>query len=140
MIHGPNTIQINTIKNISGKLSVLSSEDIVFPVKRVFWISDVPKLGMRGGHAHRTCKQLLTVIQGEVEYTITHREQFPPYKISALEERSLYIPPMYWLDLRFLRPKTIVMVLCDQDYNEKDYIRNRVEYDNIIQQSSVGVS
>jgi len=36
----------------------------------------------------------------------------------------LIIPPMNWCELKFLKNKSSLLVLCDVEYSEKEYIRD----------------
>ena len=49
----------------SGSLTSIANEkDIPFAVRRVFYLYDIPGGENRGGHAHRTCHQLLVAASG----------------------------------------------------------------------------
>jgi len=47
------------------------------------------------------------------------------------------IPPTIWAEQTYLQENTIVLVLCDQFYDEADYIR---DYDAFLQWRSAGKS
>ena len=46
-------IQLRTIDDPSGRLTAIEGDAIPFPVRRVFYITDVPAGASRGGHAQR---------------------------------------------------------------------------------------
>ena len=50
-----NIVELNKIQNRAGNISVIESEKSVpFPIKRVYYLYDVPSDEERGGHA-RDC-------------------------------------------------------------------------------------
>ena len=53
-----------------GNLSVLDKPLLPFLPARIFFVYDVAQGTKRGNHAHKKCKQLLTVIRGSVEVLI----------------------------------------------------------------------
>ena len=42
--------------------------------------------------------------------------------------RGVLVPQGVWAEQRYLEDKTMILVLCDQPYEEADYIRNYEEF------------
>lgn len=122
----PEWIHSFTSVNDKGTLLVYEKKCLPFVPKRIFWVTDVPKLAKRGGHAHKECEQFLFCVNGGVEIKIDGQED--TYNINEHSLVGLYVPPMYWLDLRFLRPKSKIVVLCSHEYSEEEYLRNYDEF------------
>jgi dTDP-4-dehydrorhamnose 3,5-epimerase-like enzyme len=100
-----------------GKLVVIeASRGVPFPIKRVFWIYDVPEGTGRGGHAHQFCQQLLVCVSGGCR-VIADGDSFNLDDPS----KSLYVPPGVYLDLEDWQPGTVLLVLCSHYYEEEDY-------------------
>jgi dTDP-4-dehydrorhamnose 3,5-epimerase-like enzyme len=100
-----------------GKLVVVeASRGVPFPIKRVFWIYDVPEGTGRGGHAHQFCQQLLVCVSGACR-VIAAGDAF------TLDDpsKALYVPPGVYLDLEDWQPGTVLLVLCSHYYDEEDY-------------------
>ena len=98
-----------------------------FQLKRVFTVNG--KNGeVRGGHAHKECTQILICTSGEVVVEINKKEKV----VLSVPSLGLIIPPLIWSSQRYSTDKSILMVLCDYKYDEKDYIRNYSEYLRII--------
>lgn len=113
-------------KNDKGTLQVYEKDCLPFVPKRIFWITDVPKLAKRGGHAHKECQQFIFCVNGGVEVKSdgfidsAHMHQDSIW--------GLYIPPMTWIDIRFIRPRSKIVVLASMEYDENDYLRDYDEY------------
>ena len=94
------------------------------PFTQVFstWLKTV-----RGGHAHRGCSQFMICTQGVIEINCDDgREQR-----SFILDRGnvgLLLPPNMWATQRFCHENSVLLVVCDQPYEEQDYIRNYAEF------------
>jgi UDP-2-acetamido-3-amino-2,3-dideoxy-glucuronate N-acetyltransferase len=103
-----------------------------FMVARVFWLRGPPGMRVaRGGHAHRTCAQILIPICGRVG-AWCGAGTFPiEHVLRASEQSALLVPPMVWLDV-VLDDGACLMVLASELYDEADYIRSKEEFDDSI--------
>lgn len=101
-----------------------------FKANRVFLVTDVPKGGVRGHHAHRTCTQVFVCIAGEIEVTVddgaTSRSE-----ILDSPRIALFVPPMTWTHQVFRYSGSTLLVLADEPYDEAEYIRSRDEFDRL---------
>jgi len=101
-----------------GNISIM--EELPFPVKRIFYIYGVPVNVMRGGHAHKTCKQLLIAVCGAVIIKIGDGREF----VLDCPDMALYVPARYTIHLVFLTENTTLLVLASKKYDRNDYIYN----------------
>jgi dTDP-4-dehydrorhamnose 3,5-epimerase-like enzyme len=111
-------------------INVLDAEIKVyqnFEIKRIFTVT-VEQSMVRGNHAHRKCTQLFLVKYGEVLFEIYDGDNFVQYNLTA-SNSVLQVPPGLWTVQRYLRRSEII-VLCDQVYDEKDYIRDWVIFES----------
>lgn len=99
-----------------GNITVI--EDIPFTVRRVFFIYDVPKDTLRGGHAHKTCHQLFVAVCGAVHIRVGDGKEF----ILDCPNIGLYVPPKHIVHMAFLTEETTLMVLASKKFDENDYI------------------
>jgi len=111
-------------ENATGALSVYQSGELVpFDIKRVFVVS-ANKGEERGHHAHINCSQLLVAVSGEIEVKVSDIEKKSmTYSLKQLNE-GLLIPPGIWASQRYIKEGSVLMVLCDHEYDESDYIRD----------------
>lgn len=99
--------------------------DAPFPVRRVFSIV-ASRDGLIGGrHAHRQCQQLIVCLDGVCEVACL-ADPDGPQRVVRLDgpAQGVLVPPGIWAEQRYLAPKVVLMVLCDQYYDEADYIRS----------------
>ena len=81
----------------------------------------------RGNHAHIKCNQFLCCISGSCEVKCDDGE-ISNSRILGDPSKILKIPNMIWSTQKYLSENTILIVFCDLDYCEKDYIRDYKTY------------
>lgn len=90
-----------------------------FESKRSFTI--VNAMGIRGNHAHISMNQLLICVEGSC--MVTCEDENNTHVVMLKTGRAIYIPSGIWATQKYLKP-SMMIVLCDQYYDENDYIRN----------------
>ena len=124
-----STIEFPKICDPRGNLSFIEgARHIPFPIKRVFYIYDVPGGETRGGHAHRQCAEVLIAVVGSLEVTLTDGIRERTYTLNR-SHRGLLIPPGTWRTMHDFTTGTVVVALCSREYEEEDYIRDYEEFD-----------
>jgi dTDP-4-dehydrorhamnose 3,5-epimerase-like enzyme len=112
----------------NGSLYVYQAgEQISFPSQRVFTVH-ADRGVLRGGHAHRKCWQALSCQRGSCLVRCRDDEGSVEIELSA-PGQVLTIPPEIWAEQEYLEDGTVLMVLCDQPYDENDYVR---EWDDFL--------
>ena len=109
----------------AGALHVL--DPLAFVAQRLFWF-DAPCGAVRGGHAHRTCQQLVIPVLGTV---VARARRYVRGRLRARTWRltpsaALVVPPLVWLDLEFVTDG-ICVVLASEGYNAAEYINTLAE-------------
>lgn len=111
-----------------GKLIAVEGErDIPFPIRRIYYIYEVPKDQWRGFHSHRDLHQALICVHGSV----TIRTMIPGQEEHILLDdpsKVLYIGPMVWREMYQFSEGAVLLVLADHYYTEDDYIRSFDQY------------
>ncbi|TJZ74044.1 sugar 3,4-ketoisomerase [Chitiniphilus eburneus] len=104
--------------------------NVPFAVKRVYYLFDTQQGVRRGFHAHRVARQMAVVVRGSCRFLLDDgREQ-----IEMLLEhpaQGLLIEPMIWHEMYDFSPDCVLLVLADDYYNEQDYIRDRVIFQQL---------
>jgi dTDP-4-dehydrorhamnose 3,5-epimerase-like enzyme len=132
-------IELPVVEDPQGNLAFAEGEGHVpFPIARAFYVYAVPAGAARGGHAHRSLRQVVFCVSGRLDATVddgTERRSF------ALEDprEGLYLPPMVWHDLGGFSPGTAYLVLTSARFDEGDYIRDRDEYLTAVRAPAGGV-
>ena len=119
-----NGCELHALRNIldpNGLLVINAQLAEPFPVKRVFTVL-APTGALRGQHAHRTCSQFLMAPTGEIVVTATDGDRSQDFRLNS-PTVGLLVPPMVWASEFFASDTSSLLVLCDQEYEESDYIR-----------------
>ncbi len=122
-INTGNIITIPHIIDERGSLCVAENASLPFEVKRVFWIHDVHKGQTRGGHAHRTCAEVIFPVTGSFEIEVddgTNKETI----LLDSPDKGVHIRPNVWCCLKNFAPGTVCLVLASQQYEVEGYIND----------------
>src|SRR5438445_7630326 len=93
-----------------------------FPVKRMYYLFDIPDNKVRGGHAHKALQQIIIAIKGSFSLKLSDGLS---EKIVTLDSpfAGIHLVPGIWRELYDFTPGATCMVLASEVYDEKDYIR-----------------
>lgn len=111
----------------SASLGVLEFRNLPFEPKRAYWLSDFKEGSSRGNHAHKTLNQVMIMLRGELDLHLFSGVTRYEYRLT---EKSDYIlvPAGHWREMKNASTETVLLVLADSHYEEKDYIRSWSEY------------
>jgi hypothetical protein len=121
-------VELPVVEDAYGDLAFAEGgRHVPFDIARVFYVYDVPGDAVRGGHAHRSLREVVFCVAGGFEIVVddgTDRRSF------RMEDRrvGLYLPEMLWHEMVEFAPGTAYVVLTSARYDEADYIRDRDEY------------
>lgn len=107
----------------AGAFIEVNEMNAPFPVRRVFFIQDVPPHESRGGHAHKTCHELLVAPKGRVTVTLDDGERRADFQLDH-PSKALHIPPGIWIAHVVFSEGAICLALTSHAYNEDDYHRS----------------
>ena len=108
----------------SGSLTSIANEkDTPFAVRRVFYLYDIPGGENRGGHAHRTCHQLLVAASGAFDVCIDDGERRRTLRLDR-PYQGVHIPPGVWAEELQFSSGSICLVFASHAYDENDYLRD----------------
>ena len=104
-----------------GRLDVL--DDLPFAAVRIFVVESPCVFNWRGGHALRTCHQLLVPTKSTL---LANLDNGTKMKLGVIPGEALYLPPMTWIDYAWGNPGGgAVAVLASHPYDKDDYISDR---------------
>lgn len=115
-------------KTTQGVMRVVESDQMPFPIGRVFTIS-ADAGSQRGKHAHKQCNQLLVCISGSLELLCDDGEQREVLRLTP-DDDGVLVQNGIWAEQTYLDDRTVLLVMCDQPYDENDYIRDHIEFIN----------
>ena len=120
-------IKLLSDMHVTGNLVVLeSSTDFAKSIQRVFVVAG-KQAATRGKHAHKKLTQILVCLHGVCKVTCDDGSKKKEIVLDK-SDIALEIPPGIWAEQYYAEPDTILMVVCDNTYEESDYIRNYDEF------------
>lgn len=125
---GCRLIDVAAVGDERGVLSFTECKGkLPFDVERVFWIYDVPQGKARGGHAHRTCHELVFAVAGAFTMRVDDGQTAGEVRMDV-PHRGILIPSGMWCELLDFAPGTVCVVLASQPYDPTGYINTREAY------------
>ena len=119
-------LQLRSFTEENGTVTVFEEGAIPFPVVRAFLVE--ANVGeTRGDHAHRRCQQLLVAVSGGVTVMSTNGQTERVHHLTN-SGTGLVVPAMIWATQRYTQPDSQLLVICDQNFDEIDYIRDFEEF------------
>ena len=117
-------IQLPQISDPRGNLTFIEAErHIPFPIKRVYYLYDVPGGSERGGHAHKDLVQFLIAMSGSFDVTLDDGRQRAKFHLNR-SYMGLLIRPYIWREIDNFSSGAVCMALASAYYEEADYIRD----------------
>jgi dTDP-4-dehydrorhamnose 3,5-epimerase-like enzyme len=121
------TDTLPTMQDARGSLTVAELNQFVpFAVTRIFYVRDVPRGTMRGGHAHYKCSQYMICQSGRLSITLTDGAKEQTVALSPGE--GLFVAPGIFASETYVDASSVMLVLCDRPYEKEDYIHTMEEY------------
>ena len=121
--------ELPKIADPRGNLTFIEeNRHIPFPIKRVYYLYDVPGGAQRGGHAHKNLWQLIVAMSGSFTVTLDDGDQQKKVMLNR-SYLGLIIGPMVWRVIDDFSSGAVSMVLASEFYDESDYFR---EYDEFL--------
>jgi dTDP-4-dehydrorhamnose 3,5-epimerase-like enzyme len=111
--------------------AVESGRGIPFEFNRVYYLYDVPGGSARGGHAHRNLHQLIIAMSGSFDIILNDGNETKSFHLNR-SYSGLYICPMIWREINNFSSGSVCMVLASDFYSEEDYIRNKLEFKELV--------
>ena len=120
--------QFPTFHNEVGSLSFLEAEGhIPFPVRRVYYIYNVPGEARRGFHAHKDLQQVLICIHGSCKILMDNGTEKETVLLDNPGE-GLLIENTIWREMYNFSPGAVLLVLASRHYEPADYIHDYNEF------------
>ena len=125
----PHIIQLPKVQDARGNLSFIEEENhIPFPIKRAFWIYDVPGGEERGGHAYRENEEFIVALSGSFDVVLDDGNGNVQSFHLNRSYYGLYVPKMIWRQMTNFSTNSLAMVLASQSYDAEDYIRDYEQF------------
>ena len=124
-----NLVDLPVVTDPRGDLTFIEGENhIPFPIRRVYYLYNVPVDAERGGHAHHDLEQVVFALSGSFRIKIDNGSTKTEYWLNN-PQKGLYINKLIWREMDSFSQGAVCMVLASRPYDESDYLR---EYDDFI--------
>ncbi|BCZ24967.1 FdtA/QdtA family cupin domain-containing protein [Mycobacterium senriense] len=131
-------VNLDKIESASGNLSPLyGGVHVPFPIKRVYYLYDVPGGAERGGHAHLGLQQLIVAVSGSFAVTLDDGHSRRTVSLDR-SYYGLYLPSMIWREITGFCTGAVCLVFASLVYDESDYIRDYDEFLSMVRASGGG--
>lgn len=112
---------------------IYEDKHVPFPIKRVFYIYDVPAGKDRGAHAHKECHQVIIAASGALEVYLSDGTNEKTVTLNR-PFQGLHVPPGVWAHEQNFTSGALCLVLASHEYSEDDYIRDFSKYREYLSQ------
>lgn len=124
------TVKFPLFNEHNGRLTVFeqgsTNQKVNFPMARAF--SVVANAGStRGNHAHVRCTQLLICLSGKILLEMSDAEEKQEFLLTP-NGQGMLVSPGIWVTQQYQENESVLLVLCDREYEENDYIRDHDEF------------
>ncbi|WP_125077620.1 sugar 3,4-ketoisomerase [Rufibacter latericius] len=127
----PYLLSFHRLPDAGGTLiSTQDASGLPFAAKRVFWVFASGQETERGGHAHRTTQEILTVVQGRVRVETQTAHGRGEFSLET-PNQGLYIPPLCWITVH-PSPGAILCCMTSTVFEEADYIRSYLDFQKLV--------
>ena len=117
-------INLITIKSQDAIINVFETINKYFEIKRIFTITiNNLKKNLRGKHAHKIDKQIITCPYGSIKFTVKDGKRKKSFILNS-SKFGIFVPQHIWTETEYLKKNTVVVCYSSNKFNEKSYIRN----------------
>ena len=124
-------IDLPKIVDTRGNLTVVEQmRQIPFDIVRVYWTYDIPGGGRRGGHAHRSCQEVVVAVSGSFDVQLYNGREWETYHLNH-PYQGLYIGTGIWRTLEDFSSGAVCLVLASELFDEDEYIYDMDEFEKL---------
>jgi hypothetical protein len=117
-------IELGRHHGAKGNLTEVENGKIAgFDTERVFFIYDIPGGASRGGHAHKTLRELIIAASGSFDVYVNDGIREKTFHLNR-PSQALLLSEGVWEELRDFSSGAVALVLASQHYDSEDYIRD----------------
>jgi dTDP-4-dehydrorhamnose 3,5-epimerase-like enzyme len=124
----PELIDVPAMRDEYGALGVVEKDSpFPFPLKRVYFLYDVPAGAVRGSHAHKDLHQLIVAVAGSFTVELDDGSTKQNFVLDR-PDKGVSVPPGYWRTLANFSAGSAALVFASEEYDPADYIRDYDEF------------
>lgn len=118
---------INTGDERGGLIPFEKGRNVPFEICRAFYIYDTKPSTPRGAHANRKSEFLMVVISGSCKVKVDNGREQSVIELNR-PNQALWLDKMIWKEMYDFSYNAVLLVLSNEKYDEKEYIRNYDDY------------
>jgi dTDP-4-dehydrorhamnose 3,5-epimerase-like enzyme len=121
-------INLPRVPDPRGNLTFIEGgRHVPFPIRRVYYLYDVPGGETRGGHAHKQLEQFIIAASGSFDVLVDDGKQRQRFFLNR-SYYGLYLPRMVWRELENFSSGSVCLVLASEVFEESDYFRDHQQF------------
>lgn len=121
-------LPLSKIHNRAGNITIVEGQtNVPFDIQRVYYLYDIPGGEDRGGHAHKTLKQLIVAASGSFDILLSDGVNKKVVTLNRPDHGLLLVPGI-WRELMEFSSGAVCLVLASDVYQSGDYIRSHEEF------------
>ena len=125
-------INLPKIVDPRGNLTVAEQmKNVPFDIARVYWTYDIPAGERRGGHAHRTCEEIIVAVSGSFDVALDNGRGETEIHHLNHPYQGLYVGTNPWRTLEDFSSGSVCLVLASELFDEDEYICDYEEFKKI---------
>lgn len=125
---GVSLISLRPVHDERGDLiAVENKRDIPFDIARVYYLYNVPVNSARGGHAHKTLRQVIFAMSGSFRLTVHNGQNSEQFQLRD-PGVGILLENLIWREMDLFSQGAVCMVLASHTYDAQDYIRDFDEF------------
>jgi len=128
---------VDTGDDRGGLIPFEMGMNVPFEVARAFYIFNTRPGTARGSHANRNSQFLLVVISGSCNVKIDNGIEQSVITLNR-PNQALWLEKMVWKEMYDFSYNAILLVLSNEKYDEKEYIRDYADYQLILSSDMTG--
>jgi oxalate decarboxylase/phosphoglucose isomerase-like protein (cupin superfamily) len=107
-----------------GNLSFFEEfNQIQFPIKRIYWIYDVPGGEFRGSHAFKETEEMIIALSGSFDVVFHDGSEEKTISLNR-SYYGIYVPRMIWRRIENFSTNALALVISSTEFDHADYIRD----------------
>lgn len=116
-----------------GRITIIEGDlNVPFPIKRLYYLTDIAGGATRGAHAHRKLEQVMVAVAGSFDVYLNDGRNQWVHRLDR-PDVGLYIGTYLWHEIRNCSPGAVCLMLASMPYDEGDYIRNLDEFRGVVE-------
>ena len=107
-----------------GRLMPIEFKNLPFVPKRVFLVSNVHEMELRGEHAHRRNQQVLVCVAGSITVHLQRADEDGEREHRLIPGEWVFHSNLEWCSIEFWGRESVMLSFCSDEYDPDDYIHS----------------